>query len=116
MFVAPVRKRAREQYEKEALTQPKEHDAREPEWDLIVGYSDGLEDVYDGDLNLALVEYYRFEIEMPLLVTGVAIKLRSTEEQFSLLAGRLYKLQLRFPSKIDLKSISANFVKKKRQL
>ncbi|CAD8201092.1 unnamed protein product [Paramecium octaurelia] len=111
-----IRKRQREEFEKQSMsTQPPAFVTQEPEWELYLIYPNN-EQEYDGDLDYNAIKQYRFQILTPLLITGKAIKLKVDEEQFQMVAGKFYKISLRFPSKINKSSVKALFLTEKRTL
>ncbi|CAD8191087.1 unnamed protein product [Paramecium pentaurelia] len=111
-----IRKRQREEFEKQQISsQPPTFVIQEPEWELYLIYPN-MEQEYDGDLDFNAIKQYRFQILTPLLITGKAIKLKVDEDQFQMIAGKFYKISLRFPSKINKASVKALFLTEKRTL
>jgi len=55
-------------------------------------------------------------VHLPMLVSGLGIVLEASCEYMSVVAGKLYSLQLWLPRKVDPEAISAVFSCSKRQL
>lgn len=66
---------------------------------------DGEERLFDGRRG----EAYRYEISLPMLITGEKLLLEYSEVGFHMRAGTLYEICLAWPSKIDTNSISSVF-------
>ena len=86
-----------------------------PEWNIFNVYDD-YEEEYDGEINLETLRHIRFEVKLPLLVTGTKIDVQVKSGDFILKAASLYLLMLKFPIRIDPTSASGYFNTKERVL
>lgn len=74
-----------------------------PDFSLFTQHNSSSEfSLFDGRKGMA----YRYEIELPLLMTGEKLLLEYNERGFHLRAGNLYEISLRWPESIDHPSSS----------
>ena len=81
-----------------------------PEWDM---------EINDLPLDPELMDscsFFTIIVKLPMLVSGLGIIIEGNCEFVSITAGKLYKLQLWMPKKVDIDSASATFSCLKREL
>ena len=71
-----------------------------PNWELYICYPD-REEIYDGDFDLNTLLFCKFNIELPILITGRHIYLNVSPYDFKLKVKKMYELVLKFPYKVD---------------
>lgn len=81
-----------------------------PEWEIG---QDGQ--ALDPELLLACTTL-QITVQLPMLVSGLGIVVEASGEFVSIVAGKLYALQLWLPRKVEPEAISAVFSCSKRQL
>jgi hypothetical protein len=81
-----------------------------PEWAISQDYQP-----LDPEL-LPTCTTLQITVQLPMLVSGLGIQLEGSCEHLTIVAGKLYALQLWMPRKVDVEGISAVFSCAKREL
>lgn len=86
-----------------------------PEFEIILLYEDGIEEIFDGVNWDEDVIGIGFVFKTPLLTTGKYIDIRANDEELEI-RNKIYEITLRMPKRVQIDTFKSNFNEEERIL